>query len=78
MVLTEGFENSHSEPPWGVVRWLHRPVSKTGKRRFDSVHLSELQRVRKRLDHVRTVVPDVAHLETDRMMGEGPVRSGAE
>lgn len=75
MVLTEGFENSHSEPPWGVVRWLHRPVSKTGKRRFDSVHLSELQRVRKWFDQMRAVVLDVAHLETDGVMGERAVRS---
>ena len=27
--------------PIGVVRWQHRPVSKTGKRRFDSIHLSQ-------------------------------------
>lgn len=44
MVITEGFESSPlaRSPHWGVVRWLHRPVSKSGKRRFDSVHLSKL------------------------------------
>ena len=32
MALTEGFEfNPSSERHWGVVRWQHRPVSRTMK-----------------------------------------------